>query len=94
MKINPLFVILAFLLLGGISSGCSHSDADTSTSAVAAPAASPSPNPNDSHTVWVNLSSHIYHRRGQRWYGATNYGQYMNVDDAIKAGYRPSRNGQ
>jgi hypothetical protein len=47
-----------------------------------------------SPTVWVNLPSGIYHYKGERWYGRTNDGQYMSERDAIKAGYRATRNGQ
>jgi DNA uptake protein ComE-like DNA-binding protein len=41
--------------------------------------------------VWVNLDTKIYHKEGHRWYGKTKHGQFMNEDDAIKAGYRESK---
>lgn len=41
--------------------------------------------------VWVNNNTHVYHREGSRLYGKTKHGQYMNEQDAIKAGYHPSK---
>jgi hypothetical protein len=41
--------------------------------------------------VWVNTDSGIYHRQGDRWYGKTKHGQYMNERDAIREGYRVSK---
>ena len=45
-------------------------------------------NPDD---VWVNTDSKIYHKKGDRWYGKTKTGKYMPEADAIKAGYRASK---
>lgn len=44
--------------------------------------------------VWLNLPTHVYHYRGQRWYGATKKGAYVCRKDADAMGARPSRNGQ
>jgi hypothetical protein len=44
--------------------------------------------------VWVNTATKIYHYEGDRWYGATKEGKYMTEDEAIKAGYRASKEGQ
>ena len=41
--------------------------------------------------VWVNLDSKIYHYQGDRFYGKTKTGKYMNQQDAIRAGYRASK---
>jgi hypothetical protein len=41
--------------------------------------------------VWVNLDSKIYHYQGDRFYGKTKSGKYMNEQDAIRAGYRASK---
>ncbi len=41
--------------------------------------------------VWVNLDTRIFHREGDRWYGRTKRGKYMSEADAVKAGYRLSK---
>ena len=43
--------------------------------------------------VWVNTDSKVYHYEGDRWYGRTKEGKFMTEADAIKAGYRASREG-
>ena len=51
------------------------------------PAATP-PSPG---MVWVNAKTKVYHTEGDRWYGKTKNGQWMTEADAIKAGYRKSK---
>lgn len=41
--------------------------------------------------VWVNTESNIYHKEGDRWYGKTKNGVFMNEQDAIKSGARLSK---
>ncbi len=41
--------------------------------------------------VWVNTESGVYHKGG-KWFGATKQGKFMTEPDAIKAGYRASKN--
>lgn len=41
--------------------------------------------------VWCNTNSKIYHKKGDRWYGKTQQGQWMTEADAIKAGYRAAK---
>ncbi len=36
--------------------------------------------------VWVNTSSHVYHKQGSKFYGMTKHGKYMTEADAIKEG--------
>jgi hypothetical protein len=44
--------------------------------------------------VWVNLSSGIYHFKGERWYANTKSGAYVCQREADRAGDRATRNGQ
>ena len=41
--------------------------------------------------VWVNKETKVYHKEGDRWYGRTKKGAYMTEADAIKGGYRASK---
>lgn len=50
--------------------------------------ATPPPSPG---MVWVNTSTKVFHRPGTRWYGNTKTGKYMTEADAVKAGYRESK---
>jgi DNA uptake protein ComE-like DNA-binding protein len=43
--------------------------------------------------VWVNTSTKVYHYEGDRWYGRTKEGKFMTEADAIKAGFRASKEG-
>jgi hypothetical protein len=44
--------------------------------------------------VWVNTETHVYHKEGSRFYGATKKGKYVSEADAIKQGDRPAAKGQ
>ena len=44
--------------------------------------------------VWPNLSSAIYHFKGQRWYANTNNGAFVCEKEADLAGDRATLNGQ
>lgn len=41
--------------------------------------------------VWVNLSTKVFHREGDRYYGNTKNGKFMTEADAVKAGYRAAK---
>ncbi len=41
--------------------------------------------------VWASPKSKIYHVEGDRYYGKTKNGRWMTEADAIKAGYRKSK---
>ena len=41
--------------------------------------------------VWVNLSTKVFHREGDRYYGNTKNGKFMTEEDAVKAGYREAK---
>ena len=43
--------------------------------------------------VWVNTATRVYHREGDPWYGKTKEGKFMSEPDAIRAGYRASKQG-
>jgi len=49
--------------------------------------------PPEKGMVWVNTSSKVYHKEGDRWYGKTKEGKFMTETDAIKAGYHASKEG-
>ena len=36
--------------------------------------------------VWVNTSSKVYHKAGDKYYGATKHGEFMTEADAQKMG--------
>lgn len=44
--------------------------------------------------VWLNISSGIYHLKGERWYGRTKHGAYVCKKEADAAGDRETENGQ
>jgi DNA uptake protein ComE-like DNA-binding protein len=43
--------------------------------------------------VWVNTATKVYHYEGDQWYGKTKEGKFMTEQDAIRAGYRASKEG-
>ncbi len=54
-------------------------------------ASSPAQPPPSKGMVWVNTETKVFHREGDRWYGNTKHGKYMSEADALKAGYRESK---
>jgi len=40
--------------------------------------------------VWVNTETGVFHKSG-KWYGTTKKGKFMTEGDALKAGYRASK---
>ena len=59
----------------------------TAVTASPAPAASTTPAPGGGPgMVWVNTTSHVYHKEGSKYYGKTKHGKYMSEADAIKEG--------
>jgi DNA uptake protein ComE-like DNA-binding protein len=60
-------------------------------SSSAATASAPAQAPPAEGMVWVNTETKVFHREGDRWYGNTKHGKYMTEADALKAGYRESK---
>ncbi len=44
--------------------------------------------------VWVNTETHVYHKEGSRFYGATRKGKYVSEADAIREGDTAAAKGQ
>ena len=63
-------------------------------SAPAASANKPAQPPPAKGMVWVNTATKVYHYEGDHWYGNTKEGKYITEEEAIKAGYRASKEGQ
>lgn len=53
----------------------------------------PAQQPPSPGMVWVNTSTGVYHKEGDRYYGKTKQGKWMTEADAIKAGYREAKEG-
>jgi hypothetical protein len=68
------------------ASGSANRSAAAPNSPAAAPAVAPAPG-----MVWVNTSTKVYHREGDKWYGKTKHGKYMTEVDAQKAGFHASK---
>ncbi|MEI6670219.1 MAG: helix-hairpin-helix domain-containing protein, partial [Acidobacteriota bacterium] len=84
-KITPLVTV-------GTSAGAATTTATTSgktgkTTASDTIAQTP-PSPG---MVWVNTSTKVFHREGDKYYGKTKRGKYMAEADALKAGYREAK---
>ena len=47
--------------------------------------------PPEKGMVWVNLSTKVFHREGDRYYGNTKKGKFMAEADAVKAGYHEAK---
>ncbi len=72
-----------------ISTSQQSESAKTSSDAASQTAQTP-PQPG---MVWVNTSTGVYHREGDRWYGKTKHGKFMSEADAKQAGYRAAKTG-
>ena len=63
----------------------------TAAPASAPPASAQARTPPAPGMVWVNTATKVFHREGDPWYGKTKQGKYLTEADALKAGYRASK---
>jgi hypothetical protein len=77
-----------------VTTGAKPASADAGKPAASAATSQPRQAPPAKGMVWVNTSTRVYHYEGDQWYGNTKAGKYMTEDEAIKAGYRASKEKQ
>ena len=73
------------------SSSASHRSSSASTSSASKDEEVAPRTPPAKGMVWVNTATKVYHFEGDRWYGKTKEGEWMDEPDAVKAGYRASK---
>ena len=94
--------ISSMVTVGASSSVPATQPAAKTVAPAAAPAASPAAGratgaattpqqPPVKGMVWVNESTKVFHREGDRYYGNTKNGKFMTEADAVKAGYREAK---
>jgi hypothetical protein len=80
--------------LDGMQAGAAAKTPDKGKSSDAGKAAPPSAQDiaaaQGKGLVWVNTSTHVYHKAGPS-YGTTKHGKFMAEADATKAGYRAAK---
>jgi DNA uptake protein ComE-like DNA-binding protein len=87
-KISPLVTVSAAPAAAPVSKPAS---AAAKSAPPASEASSPAQPPPSRGMVWVNTETKVFHREGDKWYGNTKHGKYMTEADAVKAGYRESK---
>ncbi|HJV36264.1 ComEA family DNA-binding protein [Geomonas sp.] len=94
-KITPLVTVGAAPVTAPVAAPKMSAPKAQTPAAQASPKATKhvQPPPAGSGMVWVNPDSKIFHKEGSRWYGKTKQGAYMTESEAIKAGYRESKQG-
>jgi hypothetical protein len=65
--------------------------APSASTSARTPASTTAQQPPVKGMVWVNLSTKVFHREGDRFYGNTKNGKFMTEDEAVKAGYREAK---
>ncbi len=99
---NTIDKISSMVTVGSASGAAAAPSAPKPAPASAAPAPAPAAStaarassaaqqPPVKGMVWVNLSTKVFHREGDRYYGNTKNGQFMTEADAVKAGYREAK---
>jgi DNA uptake protein ComE-like DNA-binding protein len=87
-KISPLVTVSAAPAAAPVSK---PAPAAAKSAPPASVASSPAQPPPSRGMVWVNTETKVFHREGDKWYGNTKHGKYMTEADAVKAGYRESK---
>jgi hypothetical protein len=67
------------------AAGATATPTPSTKGAKAEPTGTPAPG-GGAGMVWVNTTSHVYHKEGSKWYGRTKHGKYISEQDAIKEG--------
>jgi helix-hairpin-helix protein len=98
---NTIEKITSMVTVGAATSAAAAPPAPKPASAAPAPAAATTARAPSAPTtaqqppvkgmVWVNLSTKVFHREGDRYYGNTKSGKFMTEADAVKAGYREAK---
>jgi Helix-hairpin-helix motif len=102
---NTIEKISSMVTVGAATSAAAAPPAPKPARAPAAPAQAPATStttrtpstptaaqqPPSKGMVWVNLSTKVFHREGDRYYGNTKSGKFMTEADAVKAGYREAK---
>jgi DNA uptake protein ComE-like DNA-binding protein len=97
-KITPLVTVGRASAAAPSSAAPMEKPARAARTGAAAPSSAPpagvqAQTPPAPGMVWVNTSTRVFHREGDPWYGKTKQGKYMTEADAVKAGYRASKEG-
>ena len=104
---NTIEKITSMVTVGAATSAPATQQAPRPAPAPSAPASTPAPSastrtssapttaqqPPAKGMVWVNLSTKVFHREGDRYYGNTKNGRFMTEAEAVKAGYHEAKTG-
>jgi DNA uptake protein ComE-like DNA-binding protein len=85
---KTITAITPLVTVGDAASSTTTAPATPATTTSSKPAVTGTPQvPPVKGMVWVNLSTKVYHKEGDVYYGNTKNGKFMTEADAIKAGY-------
>ena len=93
---SALRAVLAFSGSASAFQAAARKDAATEAPApatTAAPSAKDIADVTAKGDVWLNLNTKVYHKAGDKEYGTTKKGKFMNEADAQKAGGHLSKEG-